>query len=61
MDFQSCQRRLCVDIAIVDDEEVEDTEWFSVSLLRQSGTDTGITIEPAAGQINILDHDSMIT
>ena len=57
--FDSCQRSHCVDIAIVDDTEIEDSETFTVSLARQNGND--ITVEPSVGQIEILDNDSMYT
>ena len=57
--FDSCQRSHCVDIAIVDDTEIEDSETFTVSLARQNGSP--ITVEPSVGQIEILDNDSMYT
>ena len=57
MRFESCQDIRCVEIDIVDDEQVEVTESFSLSLLR-NGLDGDIIVEPSAGVVHIRDDDS---
>lgn len=60
VNFYGCQRQHCVDIAIVDDEVLENTESFSITLLPTYDFDSAITIEPAVGQIMIRDNDGII-
>ena len=41
----------------MDDEQLEDTESFSISLLR-NGLDEDIIVDPSAGVVHIRDDDS---
>ena len=55
--FESCQDIHCVDIDIVDNEQLEGTEAFSISLLG-NGLDENIIVQPSAGVVVIHDDDS---
>ena len=58
--FPPCERSRCVDIPIVDDDVLENSELFSVSLER-NGLDTRITLDPVDGLVEITDNDGMCT
>ena len=58
--FPPCERSRCVDIPIVDDDVLENSELFSVSLER-NGLDTRITLDPMDGLVEITDNDGMCT
>ena len=53
--FAACDTRQCENITIVDDETLELTETFTVTLDRTPALDTRITLSPVDGDINILD------
>ena len=55
--FAACNTRQCVDVAIMDDETLELTETFIVTLDRTPALDTKITLNPVDGDIDILDND----
>ena len=55
--FAACHTRQCVDVPIVDDETLELTETFIVTLDRTPALDTRITLNPVDGDIDILDND----
>ena len=50
--FPPCERRSCVDIPIVDDDVLENSELFNVSLER-NGLDSRITLNPVDGLVEI--------
>ena len=58
--FPPCERSRCVDIPIVDDDVLENSELFSVSLER-NGLDTRITLDPVDGLVEITDNDGTHT
>ena len=51
--FASCETRQCTEITIMNDTILEDIESFFVSLVRISGLDTRITLNPVNGEIEI--------
>ena len=58
MMFDSCDKKSCVNISIVDDDVIEDTESFSVLLAETPGLDVRITLDPVEAEIEIIDNDS---
>ena len=56
--FVECDRRQCMDVSIIDDEELENTESFSVLLTETPGLDVRITLDPVEAEIEIIDNDS---
>ena len=56
--FDSCDKKSCVNISIVDDDVIEDTESFSVLLTETPGLDVRITLDPVEAEIEIIDNDS---
>ena len=57
--LNACRIRLCWYISIVDDTIDESDESFSFTLERTAGLDPRITLSPSAGEIIILDAESM--
>ena len=55
--FTACEIRSCVNVTIVDDVVDELEEIFDVTLERTPGLDSRIRINPADGQILIIDND----
>ena len=53
--FDSCETRQCTNITIINDMLVENTESFSVTLVRTTELDTRITLDPDIGEIVIND------
>ena len=53
--FEDCDRRRCVNVTIVDDEVLEMTESFTVTLERTPGLDSRITLDPVDGVVEITD------
>ena len=58
--FASCETRQCTNIIIINDVFKEDTESFSVSLMRTSELDPRITLDPTVGEIEITDSDGLL-
>ena len=56
--FDSSQSS-CVFVSIVDDDVVEETESFTISMERTPGLDKNIHFEPVSGDIKIIDNDGM--
>ena len=54
--FGACDTRQCTEIPIVDDMIVEMTESFFVTL---ESLDSGITLDPVDGEIEIIDDDGV--
>ena len=57
--FAECETRRCANISIVDDQTLEMTESFDISLNRTADLDNRITLNPAEGTIRIIDNDCM--
>ena len=55
--FAACDTRQCVDVSIVDDETLELTETFIVTLDRTPALGNRIALKPVDGVIDILDND----
>ena len=55
--FAPCDKRICVDVPIVDDEIVENVDTFEVTLERPPGLDSSITLVPVDGIVEISDND----
>ena len=55
--FAACDTRQCVNVQIVDDETLEMTESFIVTLDRTPALDTRITLNPVDGDIVILENE----
>ena len=58
--FPSCERKSCVDIPIVNDDVLENSELFNVALER-NGLDGRITLDPVDGLVEITDNDGTHT
>ena len=59
LEFGICDTRQCIEIPIVDDMIVEETESFFVTLERTPGLDSRITLDPVDGEIEITDNDGL--
>ena len=57
--FAPCQMRSCVNVSIVDDDVLELTESFSITLERTLGLDDRIDLDPFDGEVEITDNDGM--
>ena len=55
--FAACDKRICVTVPIVDDEIVENTESFKVTLERPTDLDGSITLGPVDGVVEMTDND----
>ena len=55
--FEACDKRHCVNVTIVNDDILEMTESFSVTLERTLGLDDRITLRPVDGVVEITDDD----
>ena len=56
--FPACDNRYCTDIAITNDNILEQEESFTVSLMRSEGIGNEIRVEPDVIEIIIHDEDS---
>ena len=58
--FDRCFKEDCFPIRIINDDLIEDTESFTVTLARSAGQTRYLTISEDANtkQVNILDNDS---
>ena len=57
--FHSCETRQCTNITITNDVGLENTESFSITLLRATDT-KNITLDPVVGEIKITDDDGLL-
>ena len=57
--FESCERRRCVDVSIVDGEIPEGPEVFQYTLERTPGLNSSIELIPVLGQVEIIDDDGV--
>ena len=58
--FDECERRSCINITIVDDEVLEDIEYFNLTLER-NGLHERIQLDPVDGLVQITNNDRMCT
>ena len=58
--FPPCEISRCVDIPIVDDDVLENSELFNVTL-EGNGLDSRITLDPVDGLVEITDNYGMCT
>ena len=59
--YDSCQQKDCFDITIVNDNEVEDNETFTVTLEFNIGSGSAVKLEGNTAEITIIDVDSMFS
>ena len=57
--FGACDKRVCVNLTITNDELLEETEIFMVTLERKPDLDRRIILEPVTAEINIIDDDGI--
>ena len=55
--FRECEEERCVNVSIVDDLEDEPEESFFFILERTPDLHPNITLDPAIGEIFIVDND----
>ena len=58
--FNECERRSCINIPIMDDEVLENTEYFNLTLER-NGLHERIQLDPVDGLVQITDNDGICT
>ena len=58
--FGACDKRNCVNLTITNDELLEETEIFEVTLERTLNLDSRIILEPVTTEINIIDDDGIM-
>ena len=58
--FNECERRSCINIPIVDDEVLENSEFFHL-ILERNGLHERIQLDPVDGIVEITDNDGMCT
>ena len=58
--FSANQRRLCVNISIVDDMIVEQRESFSITLERTPDLNSRITLFPDSAEVVIPNNDGEV-
>ena len=57
--FGACDKRVCVNLTITNDELLEETEIFEVTLRRTLNLDRRIILAPVTAEINIIDDDGI--
>ena len=57
--FDSCETQQCTNITITNDEGLENTESFSITLLTSTDTNN-IILDPVFGEIEITDDDGLL-
>ena len=55
--FAPCDKRICVEVPIVDDETVEKLESFNITLERTPDMDINITLDQVVGVVEITEND----
>ena len=61
LNFNACKERACAYISIMDDDIVEKSESFTISLERTTDLDSRISLSSERGEVTILDDDGMLT
>ena len=60
MRFSANQKRLCINISIVNDLKLEPQELFEITLERTPDTDDRISIQQDVGEVHIEDDDGEV-
>ena len=55
--FGACERTQCVNLTIIDDEELEDTEIFTIGLEKPLISTNSFVLSPRIKVVNITDND----
>ena len=55
--FRACETIVCTNVTIVDDNDVELTERFSVKLSRTDGLDQRINLDTVVAEVEIIVED----
>ena len=55
--FEECDREVCVDIQLIDDLVLEDTERFKVIVSKSDGTSESVILEESERLYTIVDVD----
>ena len=56
--YDSCQQKDCFDITIVNNEDVEDDETFTITLELNIGRGSAVKVEGNTAEITIIDEDT---
>ena len=59
--FVACDRRSCLNLTIVNDLILENTEQFTLSLTRSADLDQRIFLDPVDAIVDIIDNDGTPT
>ena len=57
--FGACQDRYCLDIPIINNNEVEKDKTFRVTVGRTTDLDRRVIVNPTRADITIVDDDGM--
>ena len=57
--YPACTKIGCVNITIINDERLELSETFNVTLEKSEGLSNKFVLNPIQGQITIVDDDGM--
>ena len=57
--FGRCEKNKCVNVTIINDNKLEETESFNVSLERGHEVSTGFVFDPQEVSVTITDEDGM--
>ena len=52
--------RQCFNVTIIDDEVLEDTESFTLSLTLAEGSTVPVVVSPNVSEVEIIDQDSKL-
>ena len=55
--FGACEQRQCVNVTIIDDEELEYTETFSIRLEKPLISSNSFVLSPRVKVVDITDND----
>ena len=59
--FSACAKRQCLNVAILEDLLLEETETFTIHLEKSLGLSNEFTVDPSVKVINITDNDGECT
>ena len=59
--FPACATKQCLNVSIIDDLLVEDTETFTIHLETSLGLSNEFEVNPSVKVINITDNDGVCT
>ena len=55
--FEPCEQRQCVNVTVIDDEELEYTETFTIGLEKPLISSNSFVLSPRVKVVNITDND----